>query len=314
LKRILSTGRSLVVRDTTTEPDWIVYPGTEALRSYASIPILVENKVIGALGLGKVEPDFFTEEHVHWAEALVRQAAVAIDNAWLFEQVRAGRERLQVLSRRLVEIQEKERLYIARELHDQASQALATLMLELSMLEREADDPQAVRLRLVDLKTITDSVLDELHRLAFNLRPASLDHLGLVPAVEQFINAFGQDSHLPIRLKTIGIREEERLPQELETTLYRIVQEALTNVFRHARASRADVLLERRGGELLVIVEDDGRGFDWAAARQSGRLGLVGMQERAEMLGGTLTVESNPGKGTTLYVEVPYADTDPDRG
>lgn len=313
-QKLLATGRSLLIPDTHQEPDWITYPGTEALRSYASIPIIVENKVIGSVGLGKIEPCFFTEEHIQWAEALVGQAAVAIDNAWLFEQVRAGRERLQVLARRLVEVQEKERLYIARELHDQASQTLATLMLELSILEREADNPQAVRAGLVEMKGITDSVLDELHRLAFNLRPASLDHLGLVPAVEQFINAFTQDSRLPIRLKTINFHEDQRLPQELETTLYRIVQEALANVFRHAKATRADVLLERRGRSMLIIVEDDGQGFDWTAARQGGRLGLVGMQERAEMLGGTMVVESNPGKGTTLFVEVPYADTDPDRG
>ena len=314
LRRLLATGRGFVVDDVTHEPDWVVYPGTEALRSYASLPIVVANKIIGAVGLGKTEPGYFTQEHIQWAEALIGQAAVAIDNAWLFEQVRAGRERLRELSRRLVEVQEKERLYIARELHDQASQTLASLMLQLSILEREADDPEAVRIRLIELKSITDTVLDELHRLAFDLRPASLDHLGLVPAVEQLINAFSRDSRLPIRLKTIGFREDERLHQEVETTLYRIVQEALTNVFRHARATRTDVLLEHEDRALRIIIEDDGQGFDLDAARQSGRLGLVGMQERAEMLGGTLTVESNPGKGTTLFVEVPYGDTDPDRG
>jgi signal transduction histidine kinase len=154
---------------------------------------------------------------------------------------------------------------------------------------------------------MTNHVLEDLHRLAVNLRPASLDHLGLTSALEQFIKAFAQDTHLPIRLKTVGLSDDDRLLAEIETTLYRIVQEALTNVIRHARASRVDVVLEHRDNSLLVIVEDDGIGFDADLARESGHLGLLGMEERTEMLGGTLTVESEPGRGTTLFVEVPYA-------
>jgi signal transduction histidine kinase len=154
---------------------------------------------------------------------------------------------------------------------------------------------------------MTDHVLEDLHRLAINLRPASLDHLGLTPALEQLVKAFRQDSDLDIKLKTVGFREDERLPQEIETTLYRVVQEALTNVVRHARASHVDVVLERREDVMLVIVEDDGKGFDLSLVKREGHLGLLGIQERAEMLGGTLTVESKPGSGTTLFVEVPYA-------
>ncbi|HEY6072002.1 MAG TPA: sensor histidine kinase, partial [Anaerolineales bacterium] len=233
---------------------------------------------------------------------------------WLFEQVQAGSERLQILSRRLVEVQEKERLYIARELHDQASQTLSSLILGLGILEKDTETPPSIQTRIAGLKEMTGQVLKELHRLAINLRPASLDHLGLTPALLQFINAFSQDTHLPIRFKTVGFDEDERLSQDMETTLYRIVQEALTNVIRHAKASRADVVLERRGRSMLVIVEDDGKGFDPGLDRGSGHLGLLGMQERAEMLGGVLTVESLPGKGTTLFVEVPYAHTDFARG
>jgi signal transduction histidine kinase len=228
----------------------------------------------------------------------------------LFEQVRAGSERLQILSRHLVEIQEKERLYIARELHDQASQTLTSLILGLGMLEKEVDIPLSIQTRIAGLKDMTNNVQEELHRLAINLRPASLDHLGLPLALEQFIKSFSRDTRLLIRFKTVGLSEDDRLPQDVETILYRIVQEALTNVARHAKASRADVVLERRGDSLLVIVEDDGTGFDPGLIRGSGHLGLMGMQERAEMLGGMLTVESTPGRGTTLFAEVPYASTD----
>jgi len=313
-QRLLSNRKSLLIPDVAREPDWVVYPGTEPIQSRLFVPIAVEDKLVGIVGLGKFEAGYFTEEHIQWAEALVGQAGVAIQNAWLFEQVRAGGERLQTLSRRLVEVQEKERLYIARELHDQASQTLTSLILGLGMLEKEVDTSPSIQAKIAGLKEMTDQVLEELHRLAINLRPASLDHLGLTPALEQFIKSFTQDTHLPIQFKTVGFCEDDRLPQDVETTLYRIVQEALTNVVRHAKASRADVVLERRDGSILVIVEDDGKGFDPSLARESGHLGVLGMQERAEMLGGTLTVESVPGMGTTLFVEVPYAHTNITRG
>jgi signal transduction histidine kinase len=264
--------------------------------------------------LGKVERAFFTREHARSAEALVSQAAVAIQNAWLFEQVRAGRERLQSLSRRLVDVQETERRFISRELHDHAGQTLTCLILGLGALEREADEPQKVRTQIGELKSVTHNVLKDLHRLAVSLRPASLDQLGLVPALEQLVGAFAQNSGMQIRFKAVGICEDERLAHEVETTLYRITQEALTNVIRHAGAQRADVVLEHRDDTVLILVEDDGKGFDVEDAKMDGPLGLLGMQERAEMLGGTLTVESTEGKGTTLVVEVPYDNTNYARG
>lgn len=313
-QRLMLTRRSLLVPDTANEPAWNTYPGTEPIRSCLLTPIVAEEKIIGAVVLGKLETDYFTEEHIQWAEALVGQAAVAIQNAWLFEQVRAGRERLQSLSRRLVEVQETERRFIARELHDHAGQTLTCLILGLGALERDALDPERVRAHAAGLKDLTHNVLRDLHRLAVSLRPASLDQLGLVPALGQMIESFAQNSSVQIRFKAVGISEDDRLPHEVETTLYRIAQEALTNVIRHAGAQRADVMLELRGETAIILVEDDGKGFDVDGAKISGPLGLLGMQERAEMLGGTLTVESAAGKGTTLVVEVPYVNPNYDRG
>ena len=131
------------------------------------------------------------------------------------------------------------------------------------------------------------------------------DHLGLVPALEQHTERFIDQSRIEIQFAAMGL-EEERLPPEMETALYRVVQEALTNVLRHAQASHVDVLLERRGNRIVVIVEDDGIGFDFETVATEGRHGLVGMRERAHMLGGTWTVESKPAQGTTIVVEVPY--------
>jgi signal transduction histidine kinase len=139
------------------------------------------------------------------------------------------------------------------------------------------------------------------------LRPASLDHLGLVPALLQYVKAIGDRYGIVAQFKAVGF-ESERLSADVETALYRIVQEALTNIVRHAHAAHADVLLERRGDRVIVVIEDDGLGFDADTARfaQQGHLGLVGMQERAEMLGGSLVIESAVGTGTTVVVEVPY--------
>jgi signal transduction histidine kinase len=128
----------------------------------------------------------------------------------------------------------------------------------------------------------------------------------LVPALAQYVKALGDRYGLIAQFKTMGF-DGERLSADMETALYRIVQEALTNVARHARATRADVLLERRGDHVVVVIEDNGRGFDADIAHfaQQGHLGLVGMQERAEMLGGSLVIESTAGTGTTIVVEVP---------
>jgi len=309
---LLTTQKSILIPDTRTHPDWEHPAGAEHVLNWLGVPLVAGDKVIGLCGLDKIEPGFFTQQHIQLAEALVSQAAVVIQNAWLFEQVRAGRERLQSLSHRLVEVQETERRYIARELHDEAGQALTSLMVGLRLLEREAKRPEAIVAGVTELKRMVDGVIEDLHRLAMDLRPASLDHLGLVAALRQYVEAVSDKHGLVVQFETVGF--DDRLPSDVETALYRIVQEALTNVIRHARATRVDVLLEQRGDKLIVIVEDNGVGFDPFAAMQSGRLGLFGMRERIEMLAGTLVLESAAGAGTTLLVEVPYGDSDTYRG
>jgi signal transduction histidine kinase len=293
------------------QPDGLAYPGTELIRNYLLLPIILDGRVAGVVALGRVETEAFTEEHLQWAEALVNQAAVAIQNSRLFQQVQEGREQLQLLSRRLVEIQETERRFISRELHDRAGQALTSLILGLAMLEKKADDPAYIQARTSELKVMADNVLEELHDLAVNLRPASLDQLGLVAALEQLIKSLTQNPGPQIHFKAIDINEDERLSQDTEITLYRIAQEALTNVVRHAQANYVDVVLERRGDIALILIEDDGKGFNAEMAKGNQHLGLLDMQERTKMVGGTFILESTPGKGTTLVVEVPYVNPNP---
>jgi len=299
---ILKEKKVMQCADTRDYKGSIYFPGKQYIGSWVSIPLLAGDQIIGLVILEHRDANFFTPELTDWATTLTNQAAIAIQNAWLFEQVRDGREHLQALSRRLVEVQESERLYIARELHDEAGQALASLMVGLKLLEREGGDHQAVVERSQELKQIVDLVLENLHRLAMDLRPASLDHLGLVAALRQYVETISDQHQLAIQFEVVGTIE--RLAPEMETAIYRIVQEALTNIVRHAQATRAGVLLERRKDSILAIVEDNGVGFDLKAV-SGDHLGVVGLQERADMLGGTIHIESSAGKGSTIILEVP---------
>ena len=310
LRTLLEERQSVLVTDTREHPYGEHPLGAAHALCWMSVPLVAGDRVIGICFLDKREPGFFDPEHVRLAEALAGQTAVAIQNAWLFEQVRAGRERLQSLARRLVEVQETERRYVARELHDEAGQALTSLVIGLRLLAREAQSPEAIVANVVELERIVNNVIEDLHRLAMDLRPASLDYVGLVAALRQYCESLSDKHGLATQLEVV--RLDQRLPPEVETALYRIVQEALTNVVRHARATRVDVLLEQRDHELIVIVEDNGIGFPIDEFRE-GHLGLVGMHERIEMLGGTLTIESTPDVGTTVRVRTPYGNTNSHR-
>jgi len=310
-QEIRKTRRPVILADAQTDPRFEMWQNAGQVKGWMGVPLTVQDKVIGCLILDSQQAGSYGPVEASLAQAFANQAAVAIQNAQLFEQVRDSHQQLQSLSRRLVQVQETERRTIARELHDEASQALTSLMVGLRLLEQEINNPtQAVKLAN-DLKQTTNSVLENLHRLAMDLRPASLDHLGLIAALRQYIKTFSQQHQIKIQFET-DEAESERLASTVEINLYRIVQEALTNVIRHAQATQADVILKRRGDTLVTIIEDNGIGFDAETAKQSGRLGLLGMRERAEMLGGTLTIESTLGTSTTIYVEIPYDYSDSD--
>jgi PAS domain S-box-containing protein len=304
-QQIRSTRHPITVTDTHTDPRFQGWDDMKTIRGWMGVPLMVRSEVIGYLTLESRQVGTYDRVEAELAQAFANQAAVAIQNAQLFEQGRVGQARLQSLSRRLVEVQESERRHVARELHDEAGQALTSLMVGLRLLERDVDCPDSVLSRVGELKHMTNEVLENLHRLAMDLRPASLDHLGLVAALRQYIEAFDRQHHLTVEFEAVGL-DDQRLSPAVETNLYRIVQEALTNVIRHAQATHVGVLLKRRRDQIVTIVEDNGVGFEPKEVVQSARLGLLGMRERAEMLGGTLTVESAAGTGTTIFVEAPY--------
>jgi signal transduction histidine kinase len=275
------------------------------MRTYTSLPLVTGEQVIGVLNLWQDVPGGIAPELIEMARQVADSLAVAIQNDRANHEVHAGHQELKNLSRRLVEMQENERRYISRELHDEAGQALTTLMVGLKLLERDLGrcTPE-VEADLEDLKQVAGAVMENQQGLAVYLRPTSLDKLGLVPALRQLVAQFKRQSNVVLETDLAAL-EGVRLPPSVETTLYRIVQEALANIARHARASNAGIVLSRYRDHVTVIVEDDGVGFDALDAVDAGRLGLVGMRERAEMLGGALTIESMPGAGTSIFIDIP---------
>ncbi len=241
-----------------------------------------------------------------------RTAELAIANEVLATQI-AQRETLErardELLRQLVHAEEQERLRLSRELHDQMGQLVAALLLGLRSL---APGPGPAPGALGELERLAEQIAREVHTVALELRPPALDRLGLRRALEAHLNDWAERNRMEADFQAVGVADE-RFGPEIETALFRAVQEGLTNAARHAEATRVSLVLERHPGAIAVILEDDGRGFDVeAATRAAGegaRLGLLGMQERARLLGGTFEIESAPGAGTTLFVRLPdHAD------
>jgi PAS domain S-box-containing protein len=310
-EEIEKSGFPVILPDAHTDPRVRAWNLQASVRSWMGIPMLARNKVIGCLTLDSTEVNAYNQADASLAKAFANHATVAIQNAKLFKEVRHGHKQLQSLSRRLVEIQENERGRIARELHDEAGQALTSLMMGLRVIERDAPESETVAARAGQLRQITHDISESLHRLAMDLRPPSLDYLGLVAALRQYIVTFSQQHHLVIEFEAANL-DHDRLATVTETNLYRVVQEALTNVSRHAKASRVDILLETRTDKIILVVEDNGIGFGPAAVDQKAHLGLLGIRERVNVLNGEFIVESAVGVGTTLYIEVPYVHSSDD--
>lgn len=220
--------------------------------------------------------------------------------------LRESAERLKILSRRLIEVQEAERRRLALELHDEIGQILTGLKLSLEMSARlPADEAQA---SIAQAQTLVNELMARARKMSLDLRPATLDHLGLLSALLGHIKQYGAQTHVRVQFKHSGL-EGQRFTAEIETASYRIVQEALTNVARHADTDEAAVLVWADQHSLTIQIEDRGKGFDAEAALAADNTsGLAGMRERAALLGGHFTVESKPGAGTRLTAEFTVGD------
>jgi two-component system, NarL family, sensor histidine kinase DevS len=293
--RVLERGQSERVDSVIDDPESDLEL-TRALEMLTGlyVPMRLRNRTIGLIVAGdKLVPDRrFSSEDLRLAETFAARAAVAVDQARLIQ-----RDAL----RRVVRAQEDERRRLARELHDETGQALTSILLGLKSLE-DLDDVAALGQGVAALRERVVATLQDVRRLAVELRPAALDDFGLEAALERLTAGFAEQTGLKVELESR--LQDDRLPEEVETVLYRIVQEALTNIVKHAQASRVSIVVTQKPGAVGAVIEDDGRGFDPDQSVDGG-IGLIGMRERVALLDGSMTIETAPGKGTTLVIEVP---------
>ena len=294
--RVLQRGRSERIDSVLDDPEIDQQVARRmGIRSALYVPLVVRGRPLGVVvahdKLGASSS--FTDDDLRLAESLATRAATAVD---LSERV--SRDAV----RRVVEAQELERARLARELHDETGQALTSILLGLKALEERVgtDDGGAA---ITELRDLVVATLQDVRRLAVELRPAALDDFGLVPALERLRDTTTEQGRIAVEL-TSDLDDRRRLPAETETALYRIVQEALTNVLKHAEATRVTVRLKLHERFVELLVQDNGAGFDPNAVRDGG-LGLVGMRERVALLGGRMMVDSSEGAGTMLKAEVP---------
>lgn len=260
------------------------------LRPLDSLQQAVDAVRAGKPGVRVARDGLSDERFDHLAETFDRMIATLEEHA----------ERLRLLPGQILRAQEEERRRIARELHDEAAQSITSLLVRLRLLE-QAQTPEAAQQRVRELRELTMRALEDVRRIAIELRPSVLDDLGLVDALHAHVDGLNKTGGPRVGITTDGF--EGRLPPEVELALYRVAQEALTNVRRHARAPAAWVRLRRDGGAVILEVRDDGAGFDPRRIGPSG-LGLAGMAERMALIGGDLTVRSAPGEGTVVIARV----------
>lgn len=279
-------------------------------RSLLSVPLIIKERVIGVLLLDETRYfRQFTPEEIRKIVALANQVSIAIENATLYQAVTKHMERLQTLSSAIVNIQEEERRRIAQELHDEAGQALTGIKMNLEWVEKElAPSEKAIREKIEEVKSQVGKIMEELRRLSYDLRPAILDELGLVPTLRWYIEEYSKRTRTAVHLQTTGL--QKRLSAKVEILLYRVIQEALTNVAKHAQAESVVLSLEKKDVHIHLYITDDGKGFEvkryFSSPPMIRRgLGILGMKERVELAGGTFFIDSDLGQGTRISIKVP---------
>jgi signal transduction histidine kinase len=306
------------VDDIASDPRSVGFPVNHPpMRTFLGVPVRSAGRRYGNLYVtNKRTAEAFDETDERLLSALAVFAGCAIDNSVL---LRAERDRAETVAdlavarnaaalRRellgqIIGAQEAERSRVARDLHDQIGQSLTSMLLALRIVENTPPGNAEFTQRAEELRELVTDTLDDVRQLAFDLRPTVLDDIGLVAGIERLVETFRARQGLTVTLDFGGLDDDERLPRETETVVYRIVQEALTNVSRHAGTTTARVEFLMSEGHVVVEVRDDGQGFDPEVV--AGSLGLVGMAERAALIDATFDVKSTAGAGTTVRLEAP---------
>jgi signal transduction histidine kinase len=299
---VITTGHPIALENYQAYPKAVPAFAAAGVAGVAAVPILSGEHLFGALGLVTLhETKRFSDQDVAILTGVGRQAGIAVENARLYANMR-------FYARQITQAQEDERKRIARELHDDTVQMLILLSRRLEALATHPEPlPDVVREQLGSLQQLISSMLRDVRRFAQDLRPPTLDHLGLVATMEGLTGDLTEKDRIEAEFRVTG--STRRFTPEQELVLFRIAQEALSNVRRHSGATRAAVDLEFCPNAVRITVEDNGRGFN-APDRiddlvSTGKLGLIGMHERARTLGGTLTIQSEPGQGTKVIADIP---------
>ncbi len=306
---IAQSGEPLVLHgltnDVAQEGDDFRMLRAEGISSVVGVPLLERNKLLGILVGGYREQHLITENDIRLISNLAAQTALALENARLYQSTLDHSKNLKALSNRLEKIQEEERARLSRELHEGIGQVLSGMRLQLESLKKETSN--AGQERIVRLTTIIDETSAEIKQLAFDLRPSVLDDFGLVEAVKLYAKRFSERTRIEFHCQFEN--NLDRFEPAVEATLYRILQEAMSNIAIHSGSQRASLRLGRRGSILLFDVIDDGIGFDAerAVSRTDGkpRIGLFNMRERVESLHGKIDIRSTVGQGTHIHIEIP---------
>jgi len=313
--KVAQSGKAVLLEDISNDPE-AKYPdlvSKEGLRAFISVPLRSKDKVLGVINVASHMPRRFTKNDMHLLYSLGDQLGVAIEQARLYERLRKARERYRRLARQILVAQEDERKRLARELHDETSQALSGLALQLQalvdMAEMSASREPELIAGLKKVQELAGQVHSEVRRLMAHLHPSLLDTLGLLPAIRQYAETNLRPLEINVSVETRG--GERRLPSEIETGLFRVTQGAIGNIIQHSKARNATIVLEYRDNELILSVNDDGLGFNVSEItdiEEGGRgRGLFSMRERVMLLGGTGSVESKMGQGTTVWARVPIS-------
>ncbi len=274
--------------------------------SHLSVPLIVDDSLVGAFRLGNDRPEVFTREYRDAASELATSLAVAFQGALLLERLEIAHDRLEMMSRRLLDAEETERRRLAQDLHDELGQTLTAISLRLQLLEKRLGDSESAA-RVCEIVEVVQKASEEVRNLALNLRPPSLDDVGLVRTLDWYVEHQAQWAGLTGRFTADP--PEIALPAQLETACFRVVQEALTNAMRYSKAHHLDVELRQTDDEVELLIRDDGIGFDVDAALKKAEagsgFGLLGMDERVRLANGRFSIESALGSGTVVRVHFP---------
>ena len=295
--------------------DWGISPLIkEALKqekkSLANVPLFSKERLLGFITLFSTKPEVLNEKDLELLSLLAGQSGIAIENAYLYETTRKKQNLVERLLSKLIQAQEEERKRIAAEIHDTIAQSLVSIHTRvqtcISLLKKA---PDKLSDQLEDLKKVVGDNVKEVRQIIFNLRPSSLDDLGLIPSLENYIKRFEKEHGIYVEFMINN--RERKIPPTVETAVFRIIQEALTNIKKHSGGRSVMVRLNLEPKALSLRVSDDGKGFQWEEVTEKflrgDSHGLQGMKERVSLLGGTFRITTSEGKGCVVSATVPFS-------